>query len=99
MISSQDIQNMYIDLYTKLRNYIWPIDIVSTIADLEVACYQLFPSVENIKITLMKLKSMCKEQIKEDSEFSQCVEKFEKELNECDGVYNKLTQVREVISV
>ena len=49
MISAKQIQNAYVDLYEKLREYIWPAHVVSKIADLEISVYRAFPDLIEIK--------------------------------------------------
>lgn len=57
MISSQQLQTQYIDLYKVLREYTWPMRIVELIADLEIAIFQMFPSMENVRSIAGRLLS------------------------------------------
>lgn len=59
MLSAKQIQNSYIKLYKQLREYIWPYEVVKDIANLEISCFQTFPSLDDIKLNLSKLKQKC----------------------------------------
>ena len=79
MITSAKIQRLYNKMYTALRPYIWDIQIVESIADLEIATYQLFPNKEAIEKSFKKLKSLVvsSSAYKEDTDLIKSFDKFE----------------------
>lgn len=98
MISNLDIQNNYNHLYECLRNYIWPFDVVSAIADLEIACYKTCPSLLEVRTRLSQLRRVTQDVMQSDDEFNQTFEKFESDIADADDVYAVLNQVEEVKS-
>lgn len=101
MIQATEIQKLYVNLYKELREYLWPIRVVETITDLEVACYQQFPILTNIRLCFRRLKlevypDICN--VKEYEELKKAFDKFEKFLddNEHDVVYSKIKVLEEV---
>lgn len=56
LMSFNELQNRYIQLYKLLRNYIWEYDIVELIADLEVLTFTAFTDKEELKKALDALE-------------------------------------------
>ena len=99
MISSKDIQNKYVNLYRQLRYYIWDIDFVEDLAELEVAIYDSFPESANMKKLIKKLKHPITEVIKDndDTELEEAFNSLEEAINNSDNLYLELYQVQEVL--
>lgn len=98
MISSAELQYEYTKLYALLREYLWPIDIIEVISDLEVACYTAFPDMNKVKSAFGKLRKATKEIEKEDEDLKKRLESFQTLLDGADGVYCKLNSVQEVVN-
>ena len=49
MITQQDLARKYVKLYECVRQYIWPVETVQDLAELEVATYERFPEIEEIR--------------------------------------------------
>lgn len=101
MITTNDLQRLYVDMYKQIREYLWPFRIVEAIADLEIACYKAFPDIDEVKKNFTRLSSEIKFQAdkEDDEELLKSIEKFQKFLDDeenMDGVYSKLDSVREV---
>lgn len=56
VITSQDIQNRYIDLYLFMMNYLWDLKVVKELANLEIAIYKRFPDKDEMSNCLHKLR-------------------------------------------
>lgn len=56
VITSQDIQNRYIDLYLFMMNYLWDLRVVKELANLEIAIYKRFPDKDEMSNCLHKLR-------------------------------------------
>lgn len=101
MITTNDLQRLYVDMYKQIREYLWPFRIVEALADLEIACYKAFPDIDEVKKCFPRLSSEIKFQAdkEDDEELLRSIEKFQKFLDDegnMDGVYSKLDSVREV---
>lgn len=81
MIPAKEIQNKYVRLYTNLRNYIWPIDVITYIADLELAVYKTFPDMYAIRRSFFNIKQECIHLFKDDEDLQKSIEEFEDLLN------------------
>ena len=100
MLNSSELQMHYNDLYCALREYIWDIQIVTYIADLEVATYEKFPDVADIKRKLMFLKSRISSSVREDEKRQKAFEKFEDCVNSDNiELYSRIEKPQEVISL
>lgn len=99
MISNLDIQANYNHLYESLRKYIWPFDVVSAIADLEVACYQACPTLLEIGTRLRHLQRCVYNVVRSDESLSAEFDSFLSDIDNADGVYTVLNQVSEVKSI
>lgn len=97
MISGKQFQNSYNNLYQVLRNYIWPLRIVESIAELEIAVYKVFPNIEDIQNAFNHLKFICLQHI-DDEELSESFDDFAEILNKDEELYAKInTRTREDI--
>jgi hypothetical protein len=96
MISSIDIQNAYINLYKKLREYIWSAPVIEIIADLETAVYETFPDMGNIRKQFKLLKYELYDILRDDEEMRDVVDAFEDTISDDIG-YSRLEKVQEVL--
>lgn len=91
MISAKQLQSSYNKLYECLRNYIWPYDIVNTIAELEIAVYDTFPNTSAILIHFTHLNNFCKLYLSDDQDLTEALSDFDDTLKQADsGIYAKL---------
>lgn len=98
-ISNLDLQQLYIDLYKELRRYIWSIDVVSAIADLEVATFKACPTLDDIRSSLDALKFLLRGTLAEDDDLKAAFDAFQSSIQDIDTVYTILNKVEEVIPV
>lgn len=97
MISQNEIQSLYMDLYRSIRKYLWPFNTVVHIADLEIECYKAFPDIELLRDRLKVLSSDVASVSREDEELNDALEAFSDALNNVTTVYNKLNKFEEVV--
>ena len=90
MISAKELQRKYRKLYVALRNYIWPFRVIEYIADLEIAVYQTFPDIFNVKIAFNVLRINCLRLVPDDEEMIKAFDAFEELLESEDTLYAKL---------
>ena len=57
LISSNDLQESYVRLYSQMRKYIWEYPIVELLAELEVMLFTAFADHETVTKKLNELKS------------------------------------------
>lgn len=96
MISQNEIQSLYMNLYEQVRKYLWPFNIVVHIADLEIECYKAFPELLTLRDRLKVLEYDMASVSREDEELTQAFEDFSKALEDVESVYNKLNSFHEV---
>lgn len=90
MISSKQLQNAYNTLYKCLREYIWPSNVVSCIADLEISVYRAFPDLKEVRNRYNQLKTSCLRYIDDDEYMKELFEDFREILDSSDVLYSKL---------
>lgn len=80
MTYSIDFQNAYVDLYRLMRNYIWDLDVVEMLADVEVATYDAFIDLEKLNKMYQKLYPCIIEVAKDnkDDELKKSADAFRK---------------------
>lgn len=89
MISSKQLQNSYNKLYKCLREYIWPSNVVSGIADLEIEVYRSFPDLKEVRNRYNRLKTSCFRYV-DDEDMKVAFENFREILDSSDELYSKL---------
>lgn len=108
MISLQDLERAYVKLYKKLREYIWDIPTVKDLANLEIAVYNRFPNINEVRQCTDKLRSDIQDVINtersqrniyaDDYTLEDAINDFEELINSEDSneIYSPLVKVMEV---
>ena len=99
MIATTSLQNSYNKLYVQLRKYIWDFKMVEALAEFEIAVYQRFPDLDNVKRKFNALYSDVRhtDVFDEDEDLRSAFEVFQDKLNDVDTFYADLTTFKEVI--
>ena len=99
MISSVELQNKYIKLYECLRNYIWGLDTIADIANLEVAVYSSFPDTADITQSFNRLYIDMKDLFEDDEDLKAAANDFKQTIADIkpEDFYARVDQVQEVI--
>ena len=97
-MNSNEIQNAYVDLYTQMRKYIWPFDVIDILVDLEIESFKSFPDVMKLRELLDRLHREIQSTLSDDKDFETAYSSFKKLLDDDNAMYKLLEQVREVIS-
>ena len=90
MISAKQLQITYNRLYKCLREYVWPANIVSYIADLEIETYKAFPDLKELRNRYNKLKLECFKYIDDDEDLKAAFEDYREVLDSSSILYSKL---------
>ena len=80
MLSSSDLQIAYNHLYEELRNYIWDVDTVIDIAELETAVYKAFPTHSEVICKFTKLVEDTDQCVRESEELRNAFREFQDTL-------------------
>lgn len=96
MITTNDLQRCYIDLYKRLREYLWPFSTVELIADLEVATFCSFPDINDVSSKLNRLCIDIRDCAKEDNDMNDAIDSMRKLLSSGSEIYCKIKNVNEV---
>lgn len=98
MISSQDLKDAYVRLYSQMRKYIWEYRVVEKLAELEVLIYTAFVDHESLKEAIRLLKNELKytDAWEPDDTLQTCFTGLEDKVNNTQ-TYIPLTTFNEVI--
>lgn len=102
MNSSVDIQAAYADLFQKMRNYIWDLDVVEMLADVEVDTFDAFIDKEKLQRDYQKLHYIITQEAEtqEDEELKDAAEAFndiiEQSIEDEEPAYLELYKVQEI---
>ena len=95
MVSCQDLQLEYNDLYIQMRKYIWDFRVVEALADLELACYDACVDLDEVKNCFYALQKLVIHVMNEDEEFKEQFDTFDKFLQDIKEIYTPLYKVNE----
>lgn len=101
MVSGNDLQNAYIDLYSQLRRYIWSYQDVRTLANLEIETFKRFSDVDQVKKYLNLMEMSARFVTNDDEEVMLAFQDFRDVLDSIDSpdhMYAKLTEVEEALA-
>ena len=96
MITTNDLQRCYIDLYKRLREYLWPFSTVELIADLEVATFCSFPDLNDVSFKLNRLYMDIRDCARDDKDMKDAIDSMRKLLSNESEIYCKIKDVNEV---
>ena len=96
MITQQDLARKYVKLYECVRQYIWPVETVQDLAELEVATYERFPEIEEIRKKFDVFYRDIQLECLEDEDLNREVKAFKDIIESDDKIYSKLIKVNEV---
>lgn len=96
MIRGTEIHNAYIHLYKYLRKYVWDIDAVCAIAEVEIASHRALPSLSEVAKSLQSLKVFLIDLFQEDEELLKAFTEFKALLLDGREVYSKLVKFSKI---
>ena len=105
MNSSVDVQAAYNDLFSNMRNYIWDLDVVELLADVEVDTYDAFIDKEKLQKDYQKLYTTVVDEARnnKDEELEKAADAFkdiiEQAVEDEEPAYFELYQVQETTDV
>lgn len=100
MVSGNDLQNAYFDLYSELRRYIWSYQDVKTLANLEIEIFKRFPDVDQIRKYLNLMEMSARFVTNDDEDIKLAFQDFKDVLDSIESnedIYAKLTEVEEAL--
>lgn len=65
-VSSQDFRNVYEKFYNRIRNYLWPIETLKVLANIECEIYSAFIDYTALRKYVDRLKSAINNTMKDD---------------------------------
>lgn len=93
MLTSNEIQNEYIHLYTQLRKYIWSMDTIMVLAAVEIEVFSTFPNLDKLKHDYSSLTAMIRNEFGKDPDLKKAVDAFQEVLDEYDSKDNLYGQL------
>lgn len=105
MNSSVDIQVAYNDLFSNMRNYIWDLDVVEMLAEVEVDAYDAFVDKEKLQRDYQKLYTTVVDEARnnKDEDLEKAADAFkdiiEQSIEDKDPAYFELYQVQETVDI
>ena len=97
MVSSQELQNAYNWFYECMREYVWDMDVVEILAELEVGVYDAFPDKEKLVKTAERLEREIREFYKDDEDLEKSFTELKELIDSDDRLYLPLYKVNEVL--
>lgn len=85
VITSQDLQNAYIKFYPFMMKFLWDIDTVMHLANLEISIYKRFVDIDEITRNMNLIESDIRETYKDDPEFKKAFDY----LKDCVDIYEE----------
>lgn len=98
MISSSEFRSKYEKFYSEMRNYLWDVPTLELLADVQIAAYQAFVDISDLKQKLVKLYQAIRYILDDDEYLKTSYDEFYQLIEDSldsSGYYN-LYQVEEV---
>ena len=97
MISSAELQNAYNNFYKEMRKYIWDLDVVEILADLEVTVYDAFVDREKLASVLSNIEREIRDYFEDDEDLENAFTELRELSENEDDQYVPLFKVNEVL--
>ena len=75
--TAMDIQKAYNKMYSEFRNYLWDMDTIVMLGDIELEAYNLFIDLDKLKGLLKRMKSQVNGAKSKPDDFKDLLEKIE----------------------
>lgn len=99
MVLSSALRYAYNKLYVQMRKYLWDMDVVEQLAELEIECYKAVPSIQTLRSRFTTLYTNIRLTVNNDEEFKVAVDYFRNMIESADEIVSKLDKVREEFAV
>lgn len=81
-MNHKQLKRNYIKLYEQMMKYIWPIETVELLAELEVAVCNVFPIMSDVRTKFQRLRNSIISDIKEDKDMEKVFDTFSNATDE-----------------
>ena len=82
MKNAIELQNLYVKMYSQLRNYIWGLDTVEKIAEIEMQIYSAFPDCARLQKLFASLYDDVHPMFEEDEELEEAMNAMKNEIQD-----------------
>lgn len=96
MITLTDLTRQYIKMYEVARRYIWPYNTVEDLADLEVAIYNRFPDIKDVRTKFDRFYRDIQLECRYDEELDRVVNALRDIVYSDDLMYSPIIKLNEV---
>ena len=81
-MSHKDLKKKYIKLYQQMMKYIWSLNVVELLAELEISVCKMFPIMSDVRNNFNRLESSVRFEIQEDEQFKKAFDEFREMLDQ-----------------
>lgn len=98
MISTTEYRLLYNDLYEEMRKYIWDIDVVCALAEVEIESYKTFPDLNTLRDKVEDLKYLVSGyDLKDDEALFRAIDAYDDYFGEQDDLFYEISRFEGVI--
>ena len=97
MVSTTEYRLLYNDLYEQMRKYIWDIDVVYALAEVEIESYKTFPDINELRNKVDDLKYLISGYDLDDDDLMKALDAYEDYYDEQDKLFYEITRFEGVI--
>ena len=97
MTPTGEFKLLYNDLYEQMRTYMWDLDVIYALVDVEIESYKAFPDMKVLEKAVSNLRYIISGYDIDDEELFAALDAYEEYYCETDDLYEKIERFREVI--
>lgn len=97
MTSTGEFKLLYNDLYEQMRKYMWDIDVIYALVDVEIESYKAFPDMAALEKAVTNLRYILSGYDLDDEDLFAALDAYEESYCDSDSLYEKIERFREVI--
>lgn len=97
-VTQYDLRHAYEQFYERVRNYLWPYQVIEDLADVEVQIYTAFGDIDELRKKLSGLYSSFKEAFEDDEKFKKSYDSLKQLVDSFEYNSHSLTRVDETDS-
>lgn len=94
-VTQYDLRHAYEQFYERVRNYLWPYQVIEDLADVEVQIYTAFGDIDELRKKLSGLYSSFKEAFEDDEKFKKSYDSLKQLVDSFEYNSHSLTRVDE----
>ena len=80
-MNHKELKKAYIKLYSEMMKYIWPVNTVELLAELEISVCNVFPIMSDVRNNFRRLRADVAADLRDDEDMKKAFDAFQEKID------------------